>query len=87
MSYLTGRTQSVEIHNITSKPRLLSYGVCQIRLCTRSNTVHIIFCACSKYIAAAWTDRSLKTTLIYTSCLTRMILQRPSSGLKPVLLR
>ena len=26
-SYLTGRTQSVKIHNTTSKPRLLSYGV------------------------------------------------------------
>ena len=28
-SYLTGRTQSVRIHNTTSKPRLLSYGVLQ----------------------------------------------------------
>ena len=28
-SYLTGRTQSVKIHNTTSKPRLLSYSVPQ----------------------------------------------------------
>ena len=28
-SYLTGRTQSVKIHNTTSNPRLLSYGVLQ----------------------------------------------------------
>ena len=28
-SYLTGRTQSVKIHNTTPKPRLLSYGVPQ----------------------------------------------------------
>ena len=85
-SYLSGRTHSVKIHNATSKPRLLSYGVPQ-----GSVLGPLMFTLYSAPIASIVRRHGLigykRMTLSCSSCLTRMMLLKPSSGSKPVLWR